>query len=338
MSIRSSVAAGLLVTAFAAGVRGQDACTCQPNVRKDIVEFSRPPSKVESQNKVRVSCQPDKDAKTGALTIEVQGQAYFPDGTVIVITARHWKTEKPFASVRASVKDRVFSTKLGPFSKAIPSGGIVVGAFFIESAQTESMQKQLVKEHYYHNSPPCKHDKVSSAEASFSMGGAEAEALDEKAEKDEIAAAKKRLLDAKGECDKVLAAVEGKSKANNDALEAIKRLDEDLKAAAEVINRWSRGRQTLLFHNRFQQLAKLRDLIKEGARFRAAAAGVSIPNFNAANAATRKEEVSADITKLSDELKGFIDDPRALDAAWDASRPPPAEAPKPGDAPKEPPK
>ncbi len=334
MSIRSSLVALVAILAVAGPARGQ--CTCDPNTRKDIVDFSRPPSKVEAQNKVRVSCQPDKDAKTGALTVEVQGQAYFPDGTVIVITARHWKTEKPFASVRAAVKDRVFSAKLGPFNKAIPAGGIVVGAFFIESAQTDAMQKQLIKEHYYRNTPPCKHDKVSSAEAQFSTGGADAEAVDEKAEKDEIAAAKKRLMDAKGECDKVLAAVEQKAKANNDALEAIKRLEEDLKAAAEVINRWSRGRQTLLFSNRFQQLAKLRDLIRDGAKFRAVAAGVNVPNFNGANAATRKEEVSADVTKLADELKGFIDDPRALDAAWDASRPAPDAAPK--ETPKETPK
>lgn len=322
MSIRSSVVLTASVLLVAAGsVRGDESCTCQPNTRKDIVEFSRPPSKVESQNKVRVSVQPEQDTKTGALTIEAQGQAYFPDGTVIVVTARHWKSDKPFASVRATVKDRVFNAKLGPFSKKIPRGGIVCGAFFIDTAQTDAMQKLLLKEHYYRNNPPCKHDKVSSAEATFSNGGANVEADDEKEEKDEIAAARKRLLDAKSQCDGVLAEVEKGAKANDQALAAIKRLDEDLRAAADVVNRWTRGRQTLLFHNRFQQLAKLRDLIKDGARFRAAAAKVTVPEFSGENAATRKEEIQADITKLSDELKGFIDDPRALDAAWDAAKP-----------------
>src|SRR5581483_751308 len=202
-----------------------------------------------------------------------------------------------------------------------PQGGVVVGAFFIDSAQTESMKTTLIKDHWYHNSPPCKHDRVSSAEATFSLGGAEGEALDEKAEKDEIAAARQRLITAKTECDKVLAEVEKKAKANDAANAAIKALDEDCKAAAEVVNRWTRGRQALLFHNRFQQLAKLRDLVKDGARSRAAAAGVTVADLqNPQNAAQRKEEIAQEITKLSDDLKGFLDDPHALDSAWDKSR------------------
>jgi len=324
LSIRTSLVLGFTLVVAAVAVRGDDACTCT-GTTTDIVDMTRAPSKIEGQNKVRIEVQPERDPKTGALSIVVQGTAYYPDGVVLKLGLHHWKVRGqnfiPMGQEKVTVKDNVFNTKLGPFTKTIPAGGLVVEALYKESDQTPQVLQAIQKGHYYHSTPPCKHDRLNGTAVAMSLGGAEAEAADEQAEKKAVGKARDRILDAKIAAEKVITAVAKKEQAPKDAVDACERLEGDLRAAADEMNKWLRTRQFLLFSNQVVQLSSLKNKVIQYAKNKAVEAGATIAGFEAADAPNKAKTLQEEITKISDEIKGFLDDPHAIDSAFDAGDP-----------------
>src|SRR5581483_12249938 len=97
-----------------------------------------------------------------------------------------------------------FSVKLGPFKKIIPGGGLAVDASFLLSNQSEKVKETLLKDNWFHCSPPCAHDQLSVGHIQWSNGGPDAQAEAEKAEKDQIASVREQLLAAQKVCQDVI--------------------------------------------------------------------------------------------------------------------------------------
>ncbi len=219
---------------------------------------------------------PSRDAKTGGVTVEVQGEALYPDEVVLVVTLRHARSKSPFSSVRATVKDRAFAAKLGPFTKTIPGGPRVAAAFFIDSAQSYAVSRRLAEAQLR---------KTEGFEVPLRLEGGETEAQSIRAELDVIASARVRLLGAD-------AAFLGTPLDGSPAtLAAVSRLDDELKVIALDVNRWARGRQCLVFASEVQKLAKLRTLIRT---------------------ASMDDRVREEIAPLAEELRVFVEEQRRV--------------------------
>ena len=319
----------MLLARTAPAARGEDPPdTCGGQV-SDFVDFSKPPNEIEGQNKIRIGIQPGIDEKTKRPTLEVSGIAYYPDNVVITVGIRHAKVRTCFDQKKVVVKDHTFTYKFGPFLKAMPGGGLVIEADFVLGQQPPAVQKELAAGNFFKNSPPCKHDKGNRTEVTYSQGGGEAEQDAVKAEKDVIGAFRKGTLDAYTVCGASLAGGAGNASA------ALSKLDKDLDDVAAVFNTWRAGRQFTLFPNRIAQLKTLKGHIRDACKYRAAAAGAPIPNVPAANAASMQAAEDKEVTKLADEVKGFLDETNSLDKAFEASAKPSSATPAPangGDA------
>lgn len=334
MSINRSRAglAALMVLAVGSGTlvasRADEAPdTCGGQV-SDFVDFSKPPNEIEGQNKVRIGIQPGVEAKTKRPIIDVSGIAYYPDGVIIIVGIRHAKVRTYFDQQKVVVKDHAFNHRFGPFDKVMPGGGLVIEAEFVLAQQTQTAQKELAAGNYFKNSPPCRHDKGNRTAVTYSQGGGEAEAQAVKAEKDAIAAFRKGALDAHAACGAAIQANAGS------AASALTKLNKDLEDVGSSFDNWRKERLFVLFPNRIAQLKTLKGHIANANRARAAAAGATVPNLPQAQAGQVQATEEKEVTKLADEVKGFLDEADSLDKAFEASAQKPAAGASPApDAP-----
>ncbi len=282
----------------------------------DQVDFSKPPNEIEGQNKLVVAIQPVKTDK--GLTIEVSGVAYYPDGVLLNIAIRHRKLRTHFEEKRVAVKDHVFGGTLGPFAKPIPPGGLVVEAIFILGLQPPQIAKKLKDDNYMHCNPPCKHDSGNLRAASYSLGTTQEEQAAEKAEKEVIAEARKGLFDAYKACGELIGKIESKQTEPSGATADLDRLDKDLEAVSAAYNAWRTGRQFQLFSDRTVQLKNLKASIRSALRSRAVLAGVTLADVPAGKAADMRASAEKDLTRIGDDLKGFLDEADSLSKAYQA--------------------
>jgi hypothetical protein len=252
---------------------------------------------------------PTRDEATGAITLEVRGTAYYPDGVVIFLDVRHAKVVDYFDKEKTVVKNRTISHKLKPMTKAVPGGGIAIEAWFLLSAQTEAVKEQLHRDHWFRCDPPCEHDTKNVTHVTWSNGGWDAQAEAEKVEKGEIAKAQKDVLDAQAACQQVIDKIAAKEADPSIAAATLQKLEGDLRAAADGFNSWSKARQFLLFGMRVAQLRSLSSHVRECARAAAASAGASVPDFETAKA-------KRTVKQVSDELRGFLDEQDSLEREW----------------------
>jgi hypothetical protein len=117
----------------------------------------------------------------------------------------------------------------------------------------------------------------------------------------------------------VIAKIESKEKTPGEASPALKKLDDDLKAAANDFNRWKNDRLFLLFPNRVGQLKSMSTHVRDSLRARAAVAGASVPGLAADEASKAASSEPATVTRISDEIKAFLDEADSLDKAFDAN-------------------
>jgi len=277
------------------------------------------PNEVEGQNKIHVRLYPTKD-KSGALTIEVLGKGMYPDGVTLFVRARHRKCSEAFTSTHAVIRTGLFNAKMGPFTKAIPGGGLMIEVWFVAANQTKEMQALLVTDHWYHSSPPCIHDRVNFYDLPYSMGGCDAEDKSEKEEKAAIASARSALLDASDVASTVFKAVTAKEKGTDDASKALTKLNGDLEAIRTKFNAWVADRQFLLFGRHAAKLKQLSSLVSDEARAKAATAGVAVDGIGPDKAPGMLVSATDQKNKLSDELKLFLDESGSLDKLWEESQ------------------
>jgi hypothetical protein len=293
--------------------RAEDTCTGQV---VDIVDFSKAPNAVEGQNKVRVAINPVVDEKTHALSIEVQGAAYYPDGVTIFLGLRHWKSQDFFAKTRIIVKDRVFTHTFGPFQKKIPGGGLVVEARFYLSDQKPDTKAQLVREHFFHCNPPCDHDQRNRTEVSYSNGGVGAQDQAAQAEKEEIEKARKKLVDAQTVAAAAIAEIEAKKKGPDTAKAALDRLEIDLTAAVNEYEAWCKRQEFLLFQRRRTQLTTLKSKMTSSLKARAVLAGATVPGLGTGGAGAQLQVTTDDAKALVEDLLGFYAEKDSLEKAY----------------------
>jgi hypothetical protein len=306
-------------------VRGDDdPCT---GIIADIVDFSKPPSEIEGQNKIRIGIQPMKDPVSGQLSLRVSGIAYYPDNVIVTLGVRHKKVREHFDKKDVLVKNHTFSYKFGPFKKYIPGGGLVVDAIFLITAQKEDVKAKLISDRYFRCSPPCKHDQGNLTQVSYSFGGLAAEEESIKAEKDQIAKTRQSIMDAKTVAESVISKIESKDKGPGEAQAALRKLDEDLKAAATDFNRWKADRLFLLFANRTSQLKSLSTHVRAELRARAVVAGATVQGLAADEAAKAATSEPPIVVRIADEVKAFLDEADSLDKAFEASHDAARDAP-----------
>lgn len=246
-----------------------------------------------------MSVETDREERAQAREFLVSGTATYPDGVVLIVTVRHSLSKRPFASVRATVKDFAFHCRFGPFAKAIPGGSVVLAATFLANAQTNSMQLQLLRDRHYTATPPAPFDLTRiTPEVVVRVSGSEDELDSIKLEKSEIGAARKRLLDAYKGFQYAIATDEAGAPSQRLLGVAMSELEEDVKAAADVVNRWTRSRACLLFAARFQQLVKLRQAIRDACR---------------AWPTEERVRLQGAIAEVAADLEAFLDDPDAPD-------------------------
>lgn len=291
----------------------------EKGVLTEDVDFSKPPHLVEAYNKARIKAKAIRDPRTQALTVEVTGKAYYPDGVQFLVDARYWKQKQPFYSTHATVKDKAFTVTLGPFDKAIPGGKLSIEAWFIAADQTPDSRDKLTKGNYFHCSPPCHYDRKNVTRDWVETGSPPevAQQQDEAVEKKEIAKAREALLDASKVAGKVFDAVRTKEKTVKDAEAAFAQLDEDRKAALDAFAKWKLGRQFLLFPDAEGALERLAQWVKDTGRAQAAVAGVSVKGVDPNTAFSAYTRASGELSKVADELKSFLDEKDSLDKAWD---------------------
>src|SRR5581483_4669317 len=90
-------------------------------------------------------------------------------------------------------------------------------------------------------------------------------------------------------------------------------LDKDLEAVSTVFNNWRKTRQFALFPNRITQLTALKEHIREAIRARAVLAGATVQGLTPVKAKEERDAEEREIARNGDELKGFLDDPDALE-------------------------
>lgn len=326
MSIRTRLfGLAILVALVPATASAQSSSTsdpCDTNRHLDLkVPLFKPANEVEGYNKIRLTLLPTRDEAAGTLTIEVRGTAYYPDDVVLVVGVRHAKLgvrDYFKKETKVPVKDRAFTVKFGPFKKIVPGGGIAVDACFLMSNQSEKVKETLVKDKWFHCSPPCSHDQMSVGHIIWSNGGYEAEAESEKAEKEQIASVREQLLAAQKACQEVIDKVLAKQADPSIVSAALLKLEGDLKAAAKSFNDWRANREFSLFGNRVAQLSSLSAHIRECQRAAAADAGASVPDLDSAKAKELLTKEQGLVKQVSAEIKGFLDETDSLDRAWNA--------------------
>jgi hypothetical protein len=294
---------------------GEDTCT---GVLVDFVDFSVPPQKVEGQNKVRIAVSPTVDPATHAVSIEVMGTAYYPDGTVILVGVRHGKRDDFFAKARVEVKDHTFHHSFGPFTKTIPGGGLVVEARFYLSDQKPAIGATLVRDQYFHCAPPCPRDQRNKTEVAWSHGGPEAEAVSVAEEKEAIETARTALSVAHVAASARLApGAEAIPVA--EARAALDRLEADATAAVETHSRWAKTREFLLFPERRTQLVALKAKVVSAARAGAVLRGVPVAGLDEETARTLAATASQDTKSLLEDLETFHAETDSTDKTHDGS-------------------
>jgi hypothetical protein len=293
-------------------------CSCSGVVLHRSIPAQKLPSEVEGQNKIHVRLNPVKDPKTGALvTMEVLGKAIYPDGVTLYVRARHRKSAESFTSTRAVVRQGLFMATLGPLTKAIPGGGLVVEVWFVAAQQTKEIQARLIGEHWYHSTPPCIHDTCNYYWLPYSMGGCDAEDQAEKDEKAAIESARNDLASARSVAEAAFRATIAKEKTVPDAARALAKLTGDLEAVRSVFNAWVATRQFLLFPRPASKLKLLSGLISDEARANAVLAGVAVEGISADKAPSIAQSAGPEATRINDELKGFVAEAGSLDKQWD---------------------
>lgn len=298
---------------------GTDPCDTNRNIATKV-PLSRPAGEVEGYNKIRLTMLPQHDAANQTLWIEVRGTAYYPDDVVLTVGVRHAKlgVRDYFKKEKVVVRDRAFSVKLGPFKKVIPGGGLAVDACFLVGSQSEKVKEALVKDKWFHCSPPCAHDLTSLSHIQWTNGGYEAQEEAEKLEKEQIASVREQLLAAHKACQDVVDKVASKQADPSVAAVALVKLEGDLKAAAESFNAWRATREFSLFGNRIAQLRSLSSHIRECERAAAADAGASVPDIDTTKVKDMLAAEKVQVKQKADELKGFLDESDSLDRAWSA--------------------
>ncbi|MEZ0228430.1 MAG: hypothetical protein ACAI25_07370 [Planctomycetota bacterium] len=322
MSTTRTFAAGLLALAalVPATARAQSGDPCDINRLIDVkVPLFRPANEVQGYNKIRLSMLPVRDEANGTLTVEVRGTAYYPDDVVLVVGIRHAKVKEHFKKeTKVVVKDRTFSCRFGPFKKVIPGGGLAVDAAFLMQSQSEKVKEQLVKEKWFHCSPPCTNDLASVGHIIWSNGGFEAQAEAEKAEKEQMAAVRDQLLAASKACDAVIGQIAAKQADPTVAAAALQKLDGDLKAAADGYNNWRTTREFPLFNSKVASLRSLSSHIRELQRAAAADAGATVPDMEPGKVKDQLSHEKKEVQRIGDEIKGFLGENDSLDRLWNA--------------------
>jgi hypothetical protein len=292
-------------------------CRCTGMVHRSFVDISKDPGEVEPQNKIHVRVNPFRNAE-GQLMIDVLGKGMYPNETVMVLALRHRKVPEHFARARENDRGLNFGHRFGPFTRTIPGGGIVAEVWFLFSAQTKDIQDKLVVDNYFFNKPPCQHDLVTFRWVGFSTGGCDAEDEAEKLEKDKINEAFTGILAAMKTAQGTIGKVASKDKPVEEATKALDTLKGDLEANRTRFNDWGQTREFLLFPRRVAQLRLLTDKVLEATQAQAAAAGASVSGVSPDKAGEILTAATNELTRVSDELKGFLDEKGSLDKQWDA--------------------
>jgi hypothetical protein len=281
----------------------------------DDVDFSKPPNEVEGYNKARITCEP-VDSPEGK-RFRIHGRAYYPDGVVFVVTLRHAKHVQAFSRARATVRDRTFSVDFGPYAKALPGGDLVAEAWFVLAQQPPAVATRLAEERYFSCTPPCRWDQRNATRVTVPLGGAEAQARDERAEKEQLG----RALDALATALEVegavcLAARTGEA-TRAQAEVALAKLASDLPAAVAPLATWREGRQLTLFPARHGEVDALVTAMHEVGRLHATVAGVPIPGLEGGQPGfERLTREHAELQRRLEALRGFLAEEGSLDRAW----------------------
>jgi hypothetical protein len=292
-------------------------CRCTGTAHRSFIDVSKDPSEVEPPNKLHVRINPFRNAE-GQLMIDVLGKGVYPNETVMILALRHRKVPDHFAKARVVDRGLNFGHRFGPFTRTIPGGGIVAEVWFLYSAQSKELQDKLVNEHFFFNTPPCPHDLTTFRAVGFSTGGCDAEDEAEKLEKGKINEAFTGILDAWKSAQGTIAKVATKEKQVEDATKALETLKGDLEANRTRFNDWSQTREFLLFPRRVAQLRLLTDKVLEASQAQASTAGASVSGVSPDKAGAVLTAATNELTRVSEEVKGFIDEKGSLDKQWDA--------------------
>lgn len=278
----------------------------------DDVDFSRPPNEVEGYNKARITCEV-VDGE-GGKRFRVHGRAYYPDGVVFFVTLRHAKQREAFVRERAVVRDRTFSVELGPFARAIPGGELVAEAWFVLAQQPPAVARRLTDERYLSCTPPCRWDQRNATRVTVPLGGAEAQAQDERLEKEQLGRALEAVATALGLEEAVcLQAREGKATPAQ-AQAALTKLEVDLLAATAALSTWRQGRQLTLFPTRHAEVDGVAAAALEVGKLQAAVAGVTVAGVE--GAFERLATDRAELRRRLEALRGFVAEQGTLDREW----------------------
>ena len=252
----------------AAGVaRAQDPCAQEASRgRPPVVDFSGPPGALAGFDKVRVTVTPERDPE-GGLTLRLAGQAYYPDGAILQVTARHVALERPFLSLQARVAERRFEATLGPIARALPGGALAVEVWFRAGGQPRAVRAALLQERYFRCSPPCAFDRLSVVTAEHDLGGARAFAASATEEKERIREFLDGVLAARDLAHETLARLAQGQAAPEAARDAVVALRDDVTAARARLREYADTRALLLFPDQVRRAHALgSDVVAEAER------------------------------------------------------------------------
>lgn len=258
------------------------------------------------------------------LTLVVEGQAYYPDGAVLMLGVRYWKLKDYFFVSRSVVKDRVFTAELGPFSRQIPRGKLVVEAFFALEKQPPAVQETMARESYFSCTPPCRYDKVNVTRVFHDMGGEAAQKRAEELEKQQVEEVLTSITDARQVARLTFGKARAKQVKPEAAAAALARLEEDARITLDVFNAWVKDREFLLYPAQSGELRGLVGLVVEEGQLQAAMGGVSVPGLPPTDTGRGISEVLRQLGKVSEAVKGrseslqgFVAEEGSLDKMWE---------------------
>jgi hypothetical protein len=260
-----------------------------------FVPFDSPPASVKPSEKVAVSIVSSLTGKSRTFT--VNGAAYYPEGTKLLVALRHEKQTNYFARAWTNVHNRVFTIQIGPYTKAIPGGGITADVWFSFEDQAPGVKQLLRGQKYFAHDPPYPFEAKSRAsDTDHSRVNDLTESV--KVEKDAVGKALEELEAARKGVTTAL---------DNGNKNAMTDLQADMKRIMDTLAKGKADRQFDLFPEALTQVTAFAQAIDEEARAKQAPAQIQVKEL---------ETAGKKIQAASDWIKKFEKDANYIDRAW----------------------